>query len=215
MTLTSKEKGIAIAVLIGFGVISISLFFGLSMMSKGSSKKETPEEVVDKPKVEEVEEVEPEEKLSENGNPFCQGYLVINGCNSSKYPRNPRVAMDNPNIAKCDKRFVSVPQTESSTGYLQCKLSKDGKSCNMWNEVDKTDKVKCDLEVDGLSYCESDILHGHVPGLMIGQAARDRAKKHFEDLKAKCRCEEGKSVKGDTIKLLTGQTTPSYQWYCG
>ena len=71
--------------------------------------------------------------------------------------------MDNPNIAKCNQRFISVANTQSSTGYLQCMLSKNGKACNKWNEVDKSDKIKCDLEVDGLPYCESDILYG--PGL--------------------------------------------------
>lgn len=228
MPLTSKEKGIAIAVLIGFGVISISLFFGLSMMSKESSKKETREEVVDKPKVEEVEEVEevePEEKLSENGNPFCQGYLVTH-CNLNKYPPNPQHSMDNPNISKCDQRFISVANTESSTGYLQCMLSKDGNACNMWNEVDKSDKIKCDLEVEGLPYCESDILYG--PGLnavsgtnVLGKSTTQKAIykanliAKIKDNQSKCKCEDGKSVKGETIKLFTGQTTPSYQWYCG
>ena len=221
MPLTSKEKGFAIAGVIGFGVISIfiSIFIGLFMdRKKPSSQTNTPEEVVDEPNVEpDVEpDVEPEERLSENGNPFCKGYLVINGCNSKKYPANPQNSMDNPNLVNCDQRFISVSNTESSTGYLQCMLSKDGKACNAWNEVDKTDKVKCDLEDDGLPYCEADILHG--PGLSGGvllPAQKEIAQKNFDELKSKCRCEDGKSVKGDTMKLLIGNgTVPTHQWVC-
>ena len=180
-----------------------------NFMSSESEKKKEKKDSEPEP------EPEPEERLSENGNPFCQGYLVINGCNSKKYPANPQNSMENPNLVNCDQRFISVANTESSTGYLQCKLSKDGKACNAWNEVDKSDKVKCDLDVDGLPYCEADILHGPGPsrgGLLLAQRAK--AQKNFDDLKSKCRCEDGKSVKGDTMKTLIGHTVPSYQWVC-
>jgi len=129
--------------------------------------------------------------------------------------------MDNPNIAKCDQRFISVANTESSTGYLQCKLSKDGNACNMWNEVDKSDKIKCDLEVDGLPYCESDILHGpgssSLKGKSIIVVEQNRLKKLVNSQKEKCRCEDGKSVKGEinTVKFVNTIQVPTYQWFCG
>ena len=200
-----------------------------NFMSSGSDKKkedtEPEPEPEPEPDPEPDPEPEPEEKLSENGNKFCQGYLVTS-CNLNKYPHNPRVKMDNPNIAKCNQRFISVANTESSTGYLQCMLSKDGKSCNAWNEVDKSDKIKCDLEVPGLPYCESDILYG--PGLnavsgfnVLGKTTTQKAIHKANVIakikvnQSKCKCEDGKSVKGETIKTLIGQNTPSYQWYCG
>lgn len=167
-------------------------------------------------------EPEPEERLSENGNPFCQGYLVTN-CNLNKYPPNPQNSMDNPNIAKCNQRFISVPNTESTTGYLQCKLSKDGNACNQWNEVDKSDKIKCDLEVDGLPYCEADILHGPGTSSLTGKSTigltleKNRLSTLVRAQKGKCRCEDGKSVKGETqtVKFVNTLEVPTYQWYCG
>ena len=189
-----------------------------NFMSSGSEKKEKDSKSEPEPEP----EPEPEEKLSENGNKYCQGYLVTH-CNLSKYPPNPQNSMDNPNIAKCNQRFVPVSKTESSTGYLQCKLSKDGNACNMWNEVDKSDKVKCDLEVDGLPYCESDILYGPGTSSLVGKPTHfigfERAKLNalVKAQKEKCRCEDGKSVKGEnnTVKLVTTIQVPTYNWYCG
>ena len=193
---------------------------GNFMSSESEKKKEEDSEPESKSEPE--PESEPEERLSENGNKSCQGYLVTH-CNLSKYPPNPQNSMDNPNIAKCNQRFVPVSKTESTTGYLQCKLSKDGNTCNMWNDIDKSDKVKCDLEVDGLPYCESDILYGPGTSSFVGKSPlfqkleAPKLNALVKAQKGKCRCEDGKSVKGETqtIKLVNSIKMPTYNWYCG
>ena len=118
--------------------------------------------------------------------------------------------MDNPNIAKCNQRFISVPNTQSSIRIYNVNLVKTGNACNKWNEVDKSDKIKCDLEVDGLPYCTSDILYG--PGLnavsginVLGKSTTQKAL-HKANLIAKIKDLIKVNVNVKTVKVLKAIT---------
>jgi len=154
-------------------------------------------------------EPEPEPEPEEN---FCQGYLVSD-CN---------IGNNNVNVKNCDKRFVVASRDLSETGYLKCTLSKDGKIC----ETDKSDLAECELEVDGLPYCEPDTFQG--PGmrgnrkLAAGTAFGQHAVKKLEmkrldgiirDQQKQCQCEDGKKF-NNTVMDFGRKKMLTYHWNC-
>ena len=77
--------------------------------------------------------------------PQCVGNLVAPNCNIGGGGRN---------ISACTQRYIK-DTTNSTTGYLQCKLKADGTQCNSWNNANKSDKVECN--VSGRPRCESSV----------------------------------------------------------
>jgi len=169
-----------------------------NLMSSGSENK----------KVKKSEpEPEPEPEPEEN---FCQGYLVSD-CN---------IGNNNVNVKNCDKRFVVASRDLSETGYLKCTLSKDGKIC----ETDKSDLAECELEVDGLPYCEPDTLQG--PGMRsmatvgLGPPSAKKAEMKrldgiISDQQKQCQCEDGKKFNNTVMDFGLGNGgRPTYHWNC-
>lgn len=164
-----------------------------NLMSSGSEDKK-------------VKESEPEQEPEPEEN-FCQGYLVSD-CN---------IGNNNVNVKNCDKRFV-VDADLSETGYLKCTLSKDGKIC----ETDKSDLAECELEVDGLPYCEPDTFQG--PGMRsmatVGLGPPSAKKLEMErldgiirDQQKQCQCEDGKKF-NNTVMDFGRRKMPTYHWNC-
>tara|TARA_B100000767_G_C19608317_1_gene468764 strand:- start:123 stop:644 length:522 start_codon:yes stop_codon:yes gene_type:complete len=167
-----------------------------------SSENDTKQKEKPESKIKSEPEPEPE------GN-FCQGYLV-SGCNIGK---------NNVRIKNCDKRFVVASKDLSETGYLKCTVSKDGKIC----ETDKSDLAECELEVDGLPYCEPDTFQG--PGMRsmatVGlgpESAKKAELKRLDgiisDQQKQCQCEDGKKFNNTVMDFGALGARPTYHWNC-